>query len=104
VARLAQRAGVTQGEKFRGDGSVIETHIHYPTDSRLLADSVRVIGRTLVRARQMLKPRSLPCARRFASPRHISRAKSRSKFMTKGQKALKSSATRYQRYQSDTIV
>ncbi len=32
VARLAQREGVTQGQKLRADGSVIETHIHSPTD------------------------------------------------------------------------
>ncbi len=56
IARLAQRQGVTQGQKLRGDGSVTETHIHYPTDSSLLADSVRVIGRTLAHARRLLKP------------------------------------------------
>lgn len=32
--------------------------MHFPTDSWLLADSVRVIGRTLAAARRLLKPRS----------------------------------------------
>ena len=38
--------------------SVIETNIHYPTDSSLLADSMRVLGRSLRAARAVLKPRS----------------------------------------------
>ena len=46
AVQLAQQARVTQGQKLRTDATVIETHIHYPTDSRLLDDSVRVIGRT----------------------------------------------------------
>jgi IS5 family transposase len=65
LARLAQREGVTQGRKLRADGSVIETHIHYPTDSGLLADSVRVIGRTLARARRLLKPIAMAEKRLF---------------------------------------
>lgn len=56
--RLAQARGVTDGLKLRCDSSVIETNIHYPTDSRLLDDSVRVLGRTLARARQLLRPGS----------------------------------------------
>jgi IS5 family transposase len=58
VVRLAQQRGVSAGRKLRADGSVTETHIHYPTDSRLLADSLRVLGRTLRAARVVLKPRS----------------------------------------------
>lgn len=57
VVCLAQARGVTRGEKLRSDGTVIATNIHYPTDSRLLDDSVRVVGRTLARARQLLQPR-----------------------------------------------
>jgi IS5 family transposase len=57
VVRLAQARGVTRGEKLRSDGSVIATNVHYPTDSRLLDDSVRVVGRTLARARRLLRPR-----------------------------------------------
>src|SRR3990172_9484609 len=32
VVGQAQAAGVTQGKKLRVDSSVVETHIHYPTD------------------------------------------------------------------------
>lgn len=57
VVRLAQAKGVTQGKKLRTDGSVVETHIHYPTDSSLLADGVRVLGRTVARAREVVDGR-----------------------------------------------
>lgn len=56
VVRVAQTRGVTRGAKLRSDGTVIETNMHYPTDSRLLDDSVRVLGRSLARARQLLQP------------------------------------------------
>src|SRR6266568_6971867 len=51
VVRLAQQQGVSAGRKLRADGSVTETNVHYPTDSSLLSDSVRVLGRTLRAAR-----------------------------------------------------
>ena len=49
---------MTRGRKFRTDGTVVETTIHYPTDSRLLADSVRVLGRTLTRTKALLGSRT----------------------------------------------
>jgi IS5 family transposase len=58
VVGLAQARGVTRGTKLRSDSTVIETNIHYPTDSRLLDDSVRVLGRTLARARRLIRPRA----------------------------------------------
>ena len=57
VVKQGCRQGVTQGTKLRVDGSVIETNIHYPTDSSLLADGVRVVGRTLARAREVVDGR-----------------------------------------------
>jgi IS5 family transposase len=54
VLAIAVDAKLTRGRKLRTDGMVVETNIHYPTDSRLLADSVRVIGRSLSRARLVL--------------------------------------------------
>jgi IS5 family transposase len=38
------------------DGSVTETDIHYPTDSRLLDDAARVLSRLLRRARDLVPP------------------------------------------------
>ena len=54
IMNLAIDNKLTRGRKLRMDGTVVETTIHHPTDSRLLADSVRVLGRTLTRARMLL--------------------------------------------------
>jgi transposase, IS5 family len=54
IMSLAIDSGLTRGRKLRMDGTVVETTIHHPTDSRLLADSVRVLGRTLTRAKTLL--------------------------------------------------
>ena len=46
VAR-AQAEKVIRGRKLRVDTTVVETNIHYPTDSALLGDGVRVLTRTM---------------------------------------------------------
>src|SRR5262249_21243254 len=50
VVEVAKRAGVTHGRRFRVDTTVVETDVHYPTDSSLLRDGVRVLTRTMQRA------------------------------------------------------
>jgi IS5 family transposase len=50
VIDVAKRAGVTHGRRFRIDTTVVETNVHYPTDSTLLQDGVRVLTRTMERA------------------------------------------------------
>jgi IS5 family transposase len=47
IVQLAQAYGVTRGRKLRVDTTVVETNIHYPTDSSLLGDSTRVLTRTM---------------------------------------------------------
>jgi transposase, IS5 family len=47
VVQLAQDNGVTQGRRMRVDTTVVETNVHYPTDSSLLGDAVRVLTRTM---------------------------------------------------------
>ena len=54
ILALAVENKLTRGRKLRTDGTVAETTIHHPTDSSLLADSVRVLGRTLTRAKKIL--------------------------------------------------
>ncbi len=54
VVELARRLKVTKGRKLRIDGTVVETNIHHPTDSTLLQDGVRVLGRLMARAGQVL--------------------------------------------------
>jgi len=55
LLEMARQLKLTKGRKMRTDGTVVETNIHYPTDSSLLADGVRVLSRTLVRAKALLK-------------------------------------------------
>ena len=47
IVQLAQEQGVTRGRKLRVDTTVVETNIHYPTDSSLLGDGTRVLTRTM---------------------------------------------------------
>jgi IS5 family transposase len=44
---LAQEHGIVKGRKMRVDTTVVETNIHYPTDSSLLGDGARVLTRTM---------------------------------------------------------
>ena len=50
VVEVAKRAGVTHGRRFRIDTTVVATNVHYPTDSTLLQDGMRVLTRTMQRA------------------------------------------------------
>jgi transposase, IS5 family len=63
VTELAQGLRVTRGRKLRIDSTVVETAVHYPTDSSLLADGVRVLSRLVDRARDVLKASAEPCFR-----------------------------------------
>ena len=47
IVKIAQEKGVTTGRRMRVDTTVVETNIHYPTDSTLLADGVRVLTRAM---------------------------------------------------------
>jgi IS5 family transposase len=68
----AKRAGVTRGRRFRIDTTVVETNVHYPTDSTLLQDSVRVLTRTMQRASAALgDPRSRVRDRRRSVGRRV---------------------------------
>jgi IS5 family transposase len=58
VVEVAKRAGVTHGRRFRVDTTVVETNVHYPTDSTLLRDGMRVLTRTMQRASAVLGDRS----------------------------------------------
>jgi IS5 family transposase len=49
VVAIAQEKRIIQGRKLRVDTTVVETNIHYPTDSSLLGDGVRVLTRAMKR-------------------------------------------------------
>src|SRR5499426_705155 len=47
IVTIARERGVVAGRRMRVDTTVVETNIHYPTDSSLLGDGVRVLTRTM---------------------------------------------------------
>jgi IS5 family transposase len=47
LVAIARDTQVVEGRRMRVDTTVIETNIHYPTDSSLLGDGVRVLTRTM---------------------------------------------------------
>ena len=47
IVTIARENGVIAGRRMRVDTTVVETNIHYPTDSSLLGDGVRVLTRTM---------------------------------------------------------
>jgi len=55
VTSLAQHLKVTQGRKLRLEGTVMQTTIHHPTNSRLLLDGGRVLSRLVRRAKPVVQ-------------------------------------------------
>jgi len=55
VVALARQLKVTRGRKLRTDGTVVETTIHHPSDSSLLVDGVRVLGRLVGGAKRIAR-------------------------------------------------
>jgi len=51
MVAIAKTRKVTRGRKLRVDTTVVETNIHYPTDSGLLSDCVRVLTRIIEKAK-----------------------------------------------------
>ncbi len=54
IVELARSLKVTRGRKLRVDTTAVETNIHFPTDSGLIGDGVRVVSRLLRRAKTAL--------------------------------------------------
>jgi IS5 family transposase len=50
----ALEANIEKGNKIRVDCTVVESDIHYPTDSELLYDCVRVLTRFMLRSRKLM--------------------------------------------------
>jgi len=53
VVAIACEKRIVRGRRLRVDTTVVETDIHYPTDSSLLGDGVRVLTRTMQRIAQI---------------------------------------------------
>lgn len=82
VVTLAREARVVEGRRMRVDTTVTETDIHYPTDSSLLGDGVRVLTRAMRQVTKIagavgatLRDRSRSVTRRLIEIGRIVRAK-----------------------------
>jgi IS5 family transposase len=82
MVELAVENQVVQGRKMRVDTTVVETNIHYPTDSSLLGDGDRVLTRLMKKVRAIvgaagtkLRDRMRSVQRRVAEIARASRAK-----------------------------
>jgi IS5 family transposase len=60
VVRGAVALGLEDGQRLRSDTTVVETNIHFPTDSGLLWDGVRVLTRLVGKIHALLPERVLP--------------------------------------------
>lgn len=54
LVQIAQEKCVVQGRRMRVDTTVVETNVHYPTDSSLLGDGVRVLIRTMKKVTEIV--------------------------------------------------
>ena len=64
LVTLGREQRLIRGRRLRVDTTVVETNIHYPTDSALLADGVRVLTRTMRRLGVHVRARTRSVARR----------------------------------------
>jgi IS5 family transposase len=78
VVGLAREQGVAQGRKLRTDTTLVESNVHYPTDSTLLGDGIRVLSRGLARIAAECKDGALEVVNHGRAVKHrlleISRA------------------------------
>jgi IS5 family transposase len=77
VTTLATVLKVTRGRKLRTDGTVVESNIAYPCDSKLLNDGVRVLSRVLQQAKVLVEDKveggAATCRNRTRSVRNQAR-------------------------------
>jgi len=99
LAQLAQQLRVTQGRKLRTDGTVVETDVAYPSDSKLLADGVRVLGRTLRRMRTALADQAEQAAELFRNRTGSARELARNIQQAARQRSTKATAAMHHTYQ-----
>jgi IS5 family transposase len=82
IVAIAQEKGLSPGARMRVDTTVVETNIHYPTDSSLLGDGVRVLTRVMRKVTKIagavgckLRDRSRSVKRRVMEIGRAARAK-----------------------------
>jgi hypothetical protein len=70
IVQFAQAEHVVPGRRMRVDTTVVETNIHYPTDSSLLGDGVRVLSRTMKKITKLVGTAGAKLRDRSRSVKH----------------------------------
>ena len=70
IVQLTQAENVVSGRRMRVDTIVVETNIHYPTDSSLLGDGVRVLTRTMQKITKLVGAAGAKLRDRSRSVKH----------------------------------
>lgn len=99
IVQQAITQRVTRGRRLRIDTTVVETPVHYPTDSTLLRDSVRVLTRTMQRVGDVLGGAAARVRNRLRSVERQCRAIAQASRRAADRPAL---VRRYQRLMAST--
>jgi transposase, IS5 family len=93
IVQQAIEANIMAGNKLRTDTTAVETNIHHPTDSSLLADSLRVMNRYLQRIAQGCQESELRIVNHARAAKHrvLEIARAARTFTQAGQEQLKQS-------------
>jgi len=103
IVKIAVDQGVVTGRRMRVDTTVVGTNVHYPTDSSLLGDGVRVLVRTMKKITKIagevgttLRDRSRSVKRRVFDIARAARSKTkqRSEKLTRAYDQLLNSTSR----------
>jgi IS5 family transposase len=70
IVQIAHENGVTPGRRLSIDTTVVETNIHYPTESSLLGDGVRMLTRTMKKIAGIAETAGAKLRDRTRSVRH----------------------------------
>ena len=96
IVQQAKEASIIAGKKLRADTTAVETNIHHPTDSSLLADSLRVMTRYLQRIAQGCHDSELRIVNHARAAKHrvLEIGRAARTFTQAGQEQLKQSYKR----------
>jgi len=71
LVQYARTRKLEHGRSLRTDTTVVQANIHYPTDAKLLWDSIRVLTRLMIRCRNMLPEGDFGFANRSRSSKKL---------------------------------
>ena len=71
LVQYARSRKLESGRSLRTDTTVVASNIHYPTDAKLLWDSIRVLTRLMTRCREMLPEYDFGFANRSKSSKKL---------------------------------